>query len=203
MLPTTKLEAINVLLTSIGEAPVSQEGTGLAEEALAGSVIDEVSRTVQTIGWTWNVERNFKLQKDGSGNVTLPSNTLKADFQNTRYIARGLKVYDRTGHTYVIGADVTVTLTVGLDWDELPEAMRQYVMYRAGRVFQARQVSAQILHEFTMKDEQAAWMLLQAAESEVGNISLFDNVEVQHMLNRSASAPVIDYPAGALGGLYE
>lgn len=201
MVPTTKLEAINVLLTSIGEAPVSKEGTGLEEEAIASTVLDEVSRAAQTIGWSWNTEHKFPLTRDASGKITLPTNTLKVDFQTPHYIARGSKVYDRSNHTYVFKSDVTASLIVGLDWDELPETMRMYVMYRAGRVFQARQVSATTLHEFTRLDEERAYVALFTAEQEVANLSLFDNTEIQVMLDRSAQSAVFDYRAGAVGGL--
>jgi hypothetical protein len=54
--PTTKLEAVNVCLTNIGEAPVASL-TGLQVDAqVASSIIDEVSREVQSNGWHWNTE---------------------------------------------------------------------------------------------------------------------------------------------------
>lgn len=202
MNPTTKLEAINILLTSIGEAPVQQEGLGLEEEAIASTVLDEVSRATQLVGWAWNIEDNFPLTRDQDGKIHLPTNVLKVDFQSSNLIARGLKVYDRTNHTYIHKQDVKAKLIIGLDWDELPEAVRSYVTYRAGRVFQARQVSATILHEFTRIDEERAWVELVSAENEVANLSIFDNAEIALMLDRNSSVSVIDYPAGSLGGLY-
>jgi hypothetical protein len=198
--PTTKLEAINTLLTSIGEAPVQQEGSGLDEEAIASAVIDEVSRATQLIGWSWNTEDGFPLSRDGAGQIFLPSNALKVDFQTNQYIARGIRVYDRSRHTYTFTKDLTATVIFGLDWTELSEAVRSYVMYRAGRTFQARQVSAQILHEFTKIDEERAWVVLASAEEEVGNRSLFHNQEIALMLNRDASISPVDYLAGTLGG---
>lgn len=197
---TTKLEAINILLTSIGEAPVQQEGTGLEEEALASAVLDEVSRAVQLTGWSWNTEENFPLRRDVEGKINVPINTLKADFHTSSYILRGHKVYDKTNHRYTFDKDITARLILVLPWDELPEALRSYVTYRAGRVFQARQVSAQILHEFTRYDEEKAWATLVSSEHEVANVSIFDNAELSLMLNRESSVPVFDYRAGAVGG---
>ena len=199
--PTTKLQAINTLLASIGEAPVSQEGSGLDEEALAAETLDEVSRAVQLIGWSWNKEDGFPLTPDGAGNIALPVNTLKVDFQNSTLVARGRKVYDKSAHSYSFQRALKATIVFGLAWDELPEAMRSYIMYRAGRLFQTRQVSAQILHQFTKEDENAAWVSLISSENEVSNVSIFDNIELQLMLDRSPSLGVIDYPAGGLGGL--
>lgn len=197
---TTKLEAINVLLASIGEAPVNSEGSGLDEEALASGLINETSRAVQVRGWSWNVEDNYPLSRNEDGEIPLPYNTLKVDFQSPRYVARGRRVYDKHKHSYKHSTDLKATITVGLDWEELPEAVRTYVTYRAGRVFQARQVGSTVLHEFTQQDEATAWNELVSADLEVASLSMFHNPELQLMLDRRSSVAVIDYPAGALGG---
>jgi len=198
---TTELEAVNVLLASIGEAPVSQLGSGLDEEAIAASTLTEVSRAVQLKGWSWNTEENYPLTKNLIGEIYLPTNALKIDYQSTRYVTRGQRAYDKTAHTYTLDTNLKATIIFGLSWEELPEAMRSYVMYRAGRVFQGRQVGSQVLYEFTKQDEQDAWLILSSAEHENANLSLFDNAEIQHMLDRSSSTPVRDYPAGSFGGL--
>lgn len=200
IIPTTKLEAVNVLLTSIGEAPVNSLGDDLDEAALAEKVLDEVSRAVQKVGWHWNTEDNFPLMRNVDGNILLPVNTLKADFQTTRYVTRGNKVYDKHNHTYTFSNDITATMTFGFDWSELPESLRGYIMYRGGRTFQARQVGSRVLHEFTKGDEEQALVELKIAELEVSNVSIFQNAELALMLNRSSSTPVIDYPAGSFGG---
>ncbi|WP_432473727.1 hypothetical protein [Amphritea sp. HPY] len=198
---TTKLNAINVLLTSIGEAPVNAEGSGLDEEAIASSILDEVSRAVQLIGWSWNTEDGYPLAKNLGGEVYLPTNALKVDFQNSKHIARGTRVYDKSNHTYIFTSDLKAKIIFGLGWEELPEAMRSYIMYRGGRVFQARQLSSQIIDQFTREDEQKAWVELVSSENEVGNHTIFQNTELSLMLNRSSSIPAIDYHAGTLGGI--
>ena len=52
---TTKLKAVNTLLSIIGEAPVNSLTPPLTgDTSLAESVLDEISTEVQGGGWSWN-----------------------------------------------------------------------------------------------------------------------------------------------------
>lgn len=200
---TTKLEAVNILLTSIGEDPVSALGTGIDDQTVAEAVLDEVLRRTLVRGWSWNTEVNYTLPKEVDDTVTVPANFLSIDFNNRSYVQRGDKVYDKVNHTYNFESNLTgLTVILGLDWDETPEACRQYVLYSAGRVFQARQVGSRVLHEFTKQDEHQAWLMLNSNENAVGNVSIFQNAEIAVALNRSSGVPVPRYPAGSILGSY-
>lgn len=197
---TTKLDAVNTLLMSIGEDPVNALGLGIEDQTAAEAIVDEVTRKVQVLGWSWNTEDNYTFMRQVDNTVTVASNVLSIDFHNKQYVLRGTKVYDKVNHAYTLSGDVKGTVIFGLDWDLLPEAARQYIMYSSGRIFQARQVGSQILNQFTEKDEQAAWLALRSNEESVSNHSIFDNYELQLWLNRDAAAPVFDYPAGSIIG---
>lgn len=72
LVPTTKLEAVNVCLTNIGEAPVTSLESGLLVDAqIASDIVDEISREVQSIGWNFNTEV-FKLTPDTDGFINPP-----------------------------------------------------------------------------------------------------------------------------------
>lgn len=199
---TTKLEAVNTLLMSIGEDPVNALGTGLDDQTVAEAVLDEVTRKVQVRGWSWNTEHRFKLMRDGDQEVTLANNVLSIDFHNKTYVLRGNRVYDRVSHSYTLPSDLTATVTFCLDWDDLPEVARQFILYSSGRVFQARQVGSQVLNQFTQQDERSAWAALIQNEEGVGNRSIFQNAEIAHNLNRSPSVPVSTLYPGQIYGSY-
>jgi hypothetical protein len=170
--PTTKLEAVNVCLTNIGEAPVASL-TGLQVDAqVASSIIDEVSREVQTNGWHWNTEVHT-LSPNISNQILLPANTLRVDTvekdSSLDVIQRGMKLYDRKDNTYTFTAPLRLHLTVGLDFDEIPEAARRYITMRSSRVFQERTLGSESLSKFNRADEQSAWALLQHEEAETGD----------------------------------
>jgi hypothetical protein len=53
----TELEAVNVLLTTIGEAPVNTlTGNQVTDVTVAKQVLLEISREIQSQGWHFNTE---------------------------------------------------------------------------------------------------------------------------------------------------
>ena len=77
--PSTKLDAVNSLLTAVGEYPVSNIVDDVAEAQIAISVIDEVSREIQSRGWTWNTHRKATLTPDAYNNILIPTNVTRVD----------------------------------------------------------------------------------------------------------------------------
>lgn len=172
LIPTTKLEAVNVCLTNIGEAPVASL-TGLQVDAqVASSIIDEVSREVQSNGWHWNTEVHT-ISPNISNQILLPANTLRVDTvekdRSLDVVQRGMKLYDRKDNTYTFTSSLRLHLTVALDFDEIPEAARRYITMRSSRVFQERTLGSESLSKFNRGDEQQAWALLQHEEAETGD----------------------------------
>ena len=106
-LATTKLDAVNQMLSSIGEAPAVSLDTDNPEIAVAESTLDEVSRTIQSEGWNFNTEYEYPFTPDGNGEITIPSNILQiADnkFKSTaKYltVVRNGKLYDKLSHSSV------------------------------------------------------------------------------------------------------
>jgi hypothetical protein len=191
MTPTTKLEAVNIMLSSIGDAPVNSLTSGLVDAEMAETILDATSRDVQSQGWHFNTEINFTLAQIANGEVPIPSNCLKVDQiagQSVRdLIQRGRKLYDRNNHTFIIGENVKVDMVLLLDFEELPEAARRFVTLKAARVFQDRAVGSAELHGFQEKDEMRAWVEMRDAEADTADYSIFDNYGVARVLDRSIS----------------
>lgn len=197
---TTKLEAVNSMLMSIGEAPVNSLDSGLDDALIAETTLDETSKAVQKHGWFFNTEDNYPLKSDNDNEIVLPANILKLDMQTTRYVLRGKRVYDRQEHTFKITKDLKGTVIVGLEFDDLPESAKHAIMYRAARLFQNRVVGSKVIYQFTKEDENTALTELQAEELEAGNYSIFNNADVQRMLDTSPSVPAYKPLAGSYGG---
>ena len=56
---TTQLQAVNSMLSTIGEAPVNSLDSGLVDAETAETVLNEVSRDVQSFGWNFNTEPDY------------------------------------------------------------------------------------------------------------------------------------------------
>ncbi|EGW49767.1 hypothetical protein HMPREF1022_03284 [Desulfovibrio sp. 6_1_46AFAA] len=168
--PTTELEAVNIILSGIGEAPISSFAEVTADVSLARNILAEISRETQTEGWQWNTEDDFPLTPDAAkGEIKLPPTAIRVHFRepdDRELTIRGQRVYDRVNHSFIFspGVRILVTLTLLLPFEDLPEAARRYITLKAARVFQERTVGSGTLYDFQQADEARARALMLADE---------------------------------------
>ena len=175
---STELEAVNVILGSIGESPVNSiVNTGLLYVDVAVGILNETSREVQSSGWTFNTEVAYPLTPDVNSALVLPANTLKINTQTFSDLSkvvtrRGSKVYDITNHTTIFSSGAKVDLVLYLPFTDLPESARQYIITKAARRFQARFLGSSELGRFTFQDEQDARVLFISEDVENGGYNM-------------------------------
>jgi hypothetical protein len=158
--PQTELDAVNQMLLSIGEAPVSTLSvTNIKDVSFARLTLHNASREVQTEGWDFNTDTDYPLVRDTNDKVAVPSNVLSIDPTDRcrNYVERfdsGVRrLYDKDERTFVLTADVDVDITWFFPFEELPQAARAYIAHKAGRVFQANIIGSQILYQYTKERE--------------------------------------------------
>ena len=175
---TTLLDAVNVLLGNIGEAPVDTlENEQVAEARMAERTILEFHKEGQTQGWSWNTEYDYPFQKDlVTQKILVPANVARwvpdpYEYAG-RYQLRGQTVYDRENRTSILESSVTEVkafVVFVLPWDECPEPFNRWTTIRAARVFSDRVLSSDSIFKYTALDEQAALNELRRMESETAN----------------------------------
>ena len=186
--PTTELEAINTMLSTIGESPVNAvEDTGNVDVVIARQILQTVSREVQARGWHFNTEKNYTITPDSEGYLVLPKTVLKVDTvypdSSKDVVVRGSRLYDREKHTYVFTDAVKVDMTILLTFDELPEVARNYVTIRSSRIFQERVVGSDTLHAFNSQDEARAMVSLMEYEADTADLNILSgNYSVYRIL---------------------
>ncbi len=178
---TSKLKAVNILLSVIGEAPVNNLTPPLTGDAsLAERVLDEISTEVQSSGWSWNTRIYDSIPLDANGHSTLADSTLAVRFNplsypSQRFVLRGTKLYDKQKSTYDLRGSLVVAMTgtvsnliaeviEELDWDSIPETGRRYIMIRGARIFANRAVTSSSIESYTADDEQQALITLKRTE---------------------------------------
>ena len=159
--PTTELEAVNTMLSGIGEAPVNSLSEVTADVSLARHILNETSREVQLEGFQWNVEDNYPLIPDIHGLIKLHPSIVRVHFRepsDRELTIRGNQVYDRINHTFTFpqGTAIFCTVTLLLPFEQLPEAARRYTTLKALRIFQERVVGSQVLSQYQQADEARA-----------------------------------------------
>jgi len=189
--PTSELEAVNLMLSAIGESPLSSlSDTTVVDAVLARNILSEVSRAVQSDGWHFNTETAFPLLPDfTSKEINVPANCLRVvtvyPDEEVDAVHRGKRLYDRKNHTYQFSKGLKVDMVVVLPFEELPETARRYIAVQAARVFQGRSVGSDTLHAFTALDERNALVALKRAEGVTGKHNILtDSWSVARILQR-------------------
>ena len=177
---TTKLEAVNSMLGHIGESPVNTISNSNLPVSVstALSVLDEVSKEVQSEGWHFNTEEEVKYTPL-NGSITIGSDILQFDPVDTSLdiVQRGSTLFDRKNNTTTFTSDISVNQTRLLDWDSLPEVARRYITLKASRIFQGRIIGSRELEQLIARDEYTARANLQSADSRTSDRTIFDNYD--------------------------
>ena len=191
--PTSEIEAVNVMLSAIGEAPVSSlDDPSLVDAALAQSILKETSVEIQTRGLHCNTEINFPLVPTVDGEILVPSNCARIDTteisRDIDVVQRGNKLYDRVERSSTSFTDtIYVEMVLLFSFEELPQHVKRYITVKATRRFQARLVGSDTLAGFTTADEQEALIEFERSEAitEDNNI-LTDSFDTYKIISRGS-----------------
>jgi len=168
---TTELEAVNIMLAAIGEAPVnSLTGTVPVDVRLAQSTLTEVNKSVQSEGWSFNTEIDVTIPRNATTEqITLSTDVLRIDANIHQHptidpIQRGLRLYDRLNNRFEFDEDLICTVVYFRTFDEIPEPARRYINIKAARIFVDRLVSDDGLRTYTQQDEVRARAILMETD---------------------------------------
>ena len=139
----TELSAVNSILGSIGQSPVTTLNFTNPETEFIYNILTEVSKDVQNEGWQFNLEENVTVTPSGNkitvGNqeirVNIHSHANQAKLMDTviRYDGANRRVYSLEDNKFdaftesTYKADV-VTLYL---FEKVPNVFQRYITYRA------------------------------------------------------------------------
>lgn len=183
----TELEAVNEILGLLGRRPVNSLSAGdlTPDASFALRTLRFQSRSLQALGWHFNRECSVRYTPDVNGQCELANDIASLDnakhyggpCASSDLIMKAdttdggqMKLYDKLANLrnldgFVFVGDVWVDQIRLLDFENTPEAFRQYVTVRAGRATQARLISDPTLYRFSLDDEAAALRLLVREET--------------------------------------
>ena len=157
---TSKLQAVNKALQMMGESPLNSLQGLLGLGNLAEETLDSVSRKVQAEGWSFNTDYQMTLTRDSTTNqISVGTNVSRVvidpyEYYDVDVVQRGSRLYDRKNNTYAFSIDLKADMTVILEWDDLPEHARVYIMTKAGKELQENMIGSKDLTEINMVLEQ-------------------------------------------------
>ena len=190
---TSELEAVNTILSTIGESPLnSLSGSLPVDGTIAKNVLSEVSREVQSQGWHFNTHYKVTLTRDTDNKIPLATNIVRVEIDPRKYskvsydiVQRNNELYNLAKNEDTFDTDFTdVTAVYLLPFDEIPEQAKRYITIRSARIFHDRTLGANTIHKFSQEDEAKSLSILKQAESHTGDYSIFDTPEQAYTIIR-------------------
>ena len=177
---STELDAVNQILSSVGQAPVTTLDLQNPEVSIVLNTLREVNRQVQSEGWIFNVERNYELTPDETTKEILyPSNMLQIDANVHQHrgdydlVRRSGKVYDRLKHTYQFEKKICADITWYFDFTDVPPAIQTYITARAARMCAVKMVGDDDLYQLLTEQEGMTRASALEYECNQGDYSIF------------------------------
>ena len=177
---TQELPAINQILSSCGQAPVTTLDQTNPDVAIAYDTLLQVSREVQAEGWTFNKEYHYEFTPDTNDQILIPSNILQIKLTENSAnmdkdgVRRSGKLYDRHNHTYD-WTDETVECDIvwEFDWVDLPQPIQDFIVARAATFVSQRTVGDTNQYEMLQQQEAYARSLALEYETQQGQFTFF------------------------------
>lgn len=174
-----ELETLNMLLRLIGSSPVNSLNTDHPDAANAKATMKRVSKRIQRRGWWCNIDYNITLEPDNRGEIIVGDTVTSLVAENSNYILRGTRLYDKQLQTAIFTDCVVITrLTYILEWDDMPQVMQEAVAYSAGAEFVRDELEDSNKERSLNEDAGKSFLDLKKQDLEEGQYNIFQKVRV-------------------------
>ena len=200
---TQELPAVNEILASVGQAPVSTLDQTNPDVAIAYDTLLRVSREVQAEGWSFNTEYNYKTTTDINREFLIPNNMLQVDLStsttsssrvatvnsNKDVVRRNGKLYDknkdedRTLLTEEAGGTIYLDIIWNFDWIDLPVPFQDYIVARAATLVSSRIVGDKDQYQILQQKEALNRATILEYECSQGDYTFFGHPTGQNYYN--------------------
>lgn len=181
--PTTnsqqELPAVNQILQSCGQAPVTTLDQTNPDVAIAYQTLQEVAREVQAEGWSFNKEYHYDMTPDVNNEILIPNNVLQIDLTENSanmdkdVIRRNGKLYDKANHTYTFTEKVECDITWLFDWIDLPTPIADFITARTASIVSSRIVGDGNQYQILQQKEVFARAMAMEYECNQGDYTYF------------------------------
>tara|TARA_A100001035_G_scaffold273222_1_gene263480 strand:- start:6403 stop:7020 length:618 start_codon:yes stop_codon:yes gene_type:complete len=177
---STELDAVNQILSSVGQAPVTTLDMKNPEVYITLETLREVNRQVQSEGWTFNTENHVELTRNSVTNkITYPTNALAVDANEDKYqgkydiVKRDGFLYDKKEHSYTFTEDLVVDMVWLFSFDDVPKIAQTYIINRAARLASVKLVGDSELYQLLQEQEAQSRVALLEYETNQGDYNMF------------------------------
>ena len=177
----TELSAVNSILGSIGQSPVTTLNYENPEVGYIYNILTEVNKDVQNEGWHFNTEYHIATLPDADKYITIPNNALRYDIhdglkdRSRDVVMRNGRLYDLVNHTDEFEETLYLDLVTLYAFEDLPNPFQRYITYRAAVRAATQLVSNPQLAQLLKEDEFKARAACLEYECDKADPSYFGN----------------------------
>ena len=161
--PDTELSAVNSILGSIGQSPLTTLNYNNPETAFVYNLLTEANKDVQGEGWHFNTENHVLVTPDATTKyITVPSNYLRYDLyekdidKSKDLVKRNGRLYDLVNHTDQFDDDIYLDIVTLYPFEDVPPIFQRYIISKASTRAAAQLVSNRELVALLKIQEDAA-----------------------------------------------
>ena len=175
----TELSAVNSILGSIGQSPITALNFDNPEISFIHNILTEVTKDVLNEGWHFNTEDHVKVSPDASGQIPVPVNYLRYDLTEGQFdkhmdlVKRNGVLYDLVDHTDVFDHDLNLDIVYLYNFTDIPSVFQRYIISRASTRAATQLVSNKELTTLLQQQEVLARATLIEYETQQGDHSFF------------------------------
>jgi hypothetical protein len=185
--PVTYTYTVNISQTVSSRALTRNEVTTRVETqtnpdvAIALNTLREVSREVQSEGWSFNTEFDYKITPDNNNEIKIAEDVLQMDL-NQGYpeniekeaIFRGGKLYDKKKHSYTWTAEhVYVDIVWYFSWENIPAPIQAHIVARAAAIVSSRIIGDSNQYQILQQKELTTRSQAMEYECNQGDYTFF------------------------------
>lgn len=194
---TTRLEAVNIMLSLIGEAAVNSLDPDATEDvSMCERVLDETTKAVLAEGWHFNTEDDVELTPDASDEIVIPSDVISIDVEpvnsgGKHYVYRQGKLYNKSDNTFTITSTLKCRIVYFFDYSDCPEPFRRYILIRAARAFGDRVIGRS--QGFDQQDEIRARADMTRADTRSSDSNYGNVYPLNRIIGRRSALGGLNY----------
>ena len=185
--PVTYTYTINISQTVSSQVLTQSVATSRVESqtnpdvAIALNTLREVSREVQSEGWSFNKELDYPITPDLSNEVVIANNILQMDLNksytqnmNRDSINREGKLYDKTAHSFTwTDATLYVDVIWYFDWPSIPTIIQAFIVAKASAIVSSRIIGDPNQYQMLLQKEGIAKSTALEYECNQGDYTFF------------------------------
>ena len=171
--------ASRILTQSIATSRVESQTN--PDVAIALNTLREVSREIQSEGWSFNKELDYPIIPDSSNEVIIANNILQMDLNksytqnmNKDSVNREGKLYDKITHSFVwTDATLYVDVIWYFDWPSIPTVIQAFIIARAAAIVSSRIIGDPNQYQILIQKEAFAKSTALEYECNQGDYTFF------------------------------